>query len=126
MKILNMKNLIQTIFSSNNHNNKNQLSTINFLSLLKEKGHITVNESDKIAPGFGNFGQMYYSINSFAHKEDLFPLQKIKFENFYFPVPNNPEAFLNMIYGKNYDKFPADAGTVKHLTKNEARMLYEN
>lgn len=42
-------------------------------------------------------------------KSSIFPLKKIKFEDFCFYAPNNPHALLISEYGANYMQFPKKA-----------------
>lgn len=99
-------------------NMPNCLSTLEYFRFLREKTSITVKDSDKIALGIGNFGLMFSTIYSFATRNDLFPLKRMDFEGYQLPVPNNPEAFLNMLY-KDYKNFPKDVGIPKHLLNVE-------
>ena len=38
--------------------------------------------------------------------DEIFPLKRVKFEDYYFKCPNNPDYYLNVLYGKNYMKIP--------------------
>ncbi len=47
-------------------------------------------------------------------KDDLYPLQKVKFEDAEFWAPNHPEKFLEHRYG-NWQKFPSVIEEPRHL-----------
>jgi hypothetical protein len=34
--------------------------------------------------------------------DDIFPIQKVRFENMYICIPNDPEKIINKLYGNNY------------------------
>lgn len=40
--------------------------------------------------------------------EDIFPLKKLRFEQFSFPAPYNTDAYLRALYGARYMEFPKD------------------
>lgn len=62
-----------------------------------------------ISLGDENSSEIVYGIDTcwdiVFNKKDVFPLQRIKFEDKYFLAPNNPEALLRKMYG-DYMKLP--------------------
>ncbi len=87
---------------------------IKFFEWMVRKTNITVDKSEKIAPGIGNYGLMFYKIKRFLKPTDVFPLNRIKFEQYTLPAPANPLAFFEMLYG-DWTAFPKDAGILKHV-----------
>jgi len=50
-------------------------------------------------------------------KSDIFPLKRLDFEGFSFPVPNNYQKHLTKIYGENYMSLPPKNQRVSHSYK---------
>lgn len=48
-----------------------------------------------------NFFQLHKNEHDF---DDIFPLEKVRFENMYICIPNDPEKVLKKIYGNIYKK----------------------
>ncbi|MCQ2753661.1 MAG: LicD family protein [bacterium] len=67
--------------------------------------HNIVEYSDVIAPGMDNFDFWLYSIKALRRNTDVFPLQKIKFEDTEFYAPNDTHYYLKSIYSC-YKKIP--------------------
>lgn len=65
--------------------------------------NVSKTKTDKLIAGieFFNYNQNDYNT--------IFPLGKIKFENRYYPCPNNPKEFLKHLYGESYYKVPKSA-----------------
>lgn len=81
---------------------------------LKNNTDICEN-SDVISPGIDNADFWIYEIREVLHNRDIFPLQKMKFENTVFYAPNNPHNYLKSIYNM-YNKLPLgiDSGRIHH------------
>ncbi|MBQ7450487.1 LicD family protein [bacterium] len=93
---------------------KNCKKILEFYKPILSDKKIIDETSNKIAPGIGNFGLYYFTISHFLTREDIFPLKKIRFENYIFSCPNNPENFLSTKYG-DYTKFPKNVGIKRHI-----------
>ena len=68
-------------------------------------GENIVKESNTINIGIDNAGFQKYSIKEIVRKEDIYPLKKIKFEDWEYSVPNNYHVYLKSIYNF-YNKLP--------------------
>lgn len=85
-----------------------------FQEMERLKKQVFVSCSDKISCGIDNYGFLHYKFRGFRHKADFFPLKNLKFENYSWPTPNNPDNNLRKHYGEDYLKLPPDAGIPKH------------
>ena len=68
-------------------------------------GENIVKESNTINIGIDNAGFQKYSIKEIVRKEDIYPLKKIKFEDWEYNTPNNYHVYLKSIYNF-YNKLP--------------------
>lgn len=66
------------------------------------KNEDIVKKSNTIAPGIDNFDFYYYSIKGIRRPEDIFPLQKIQFEDTEFWAPRDTNQYLKTIYNFYY------------------------
>ncbi|MBQ7450489.1 LicD family protein [bacterium] len=89
---------------------------INYYEEILKNPDIISKNSDKITAGIGSYPLLFYNINYFLKKEDIFPLKTMQFENYELPCPNNPEKYLKMVY-KDYMKFPKDVGLQRHVVE---------
>lgn len=64
-----------------------------------------VKESDVIDAGVNNYGFYWHKMKDIIRKSDIFPLQKLKFEDWEFYAPNNANNYLKSIYNF-YNKPP--------------------
>lgn len=49
-------------------------------------------------------------------RDDIFPFKRVKFEDTYLPVPNNPDAYLRSHFGDDYMQYPPkDKRQGKHI-----------
>lgn len=48
------------------------------------------------------------NITGWMKYDDMFPLQKIQFEDKEFYAPNNPDVILNEYFGENWNSIPSD------------------
>ena len=72
-----------------------------------------VPESNTIQVGIDNYDCYLYKIKGIRRKDDIFPLQKIKFEDTEFWAPHNADAYLKTIYNF-YKKLPKNFVIAKH------------
>lgn len=101
-----IKETIQSI-----HNYKNILETY---SVWKQK--YTCKDGNIVSAGIGHHNLVYYNFYGFLSKNDIFPLKRIKFENYMLPVSNNFEKHLSTIYG-DWNSLPNDFGIQKHIER---------
>ena len=66
---------------------------------LVEKVKDKIKHCGKINEWYFNLFQLKKNEHEF---DDIFPLQKVRFENMYICIPNDPEKILEGVYGKNY------------------------
>lgn len=64
-----------------------------------------VNKSNVINAGVDNFGFYWHSVKENLRETDIFPLKKVKFEDWEFYAPNNHHNYLKSIYNF-YNKLP--------------------
>lgn len=74
---------------------------------LKESNNI-VEKSNVMAPGIDNHGFCSYSRKDIVRHNDIFPLKKVKFEDWEFYVPQNSHVYLKSLYNF-YNKIPLNA-----------------
>ena len=87
-----------------------------FFDLFKHErdtNKLFVKESNTISVGLENYDFWYYSIKGLRRKTDIFPLQKMVFEDTEFYAPNNPHEYLKTIYSY-YNKLPFDLRIGRH------------
>lgn len=63
--------------------------------------------SNVLAPGIDNHGFCSYPRKDIVRNEDIFPLKKIKFEDWEFFVPQNAHIYLKSLYNF-YNKIPLE------------------
>lgn len=78
------------------------------------KNENIVKDSDVIHAGIDNYDFYYYSIKGTRRKSDIFPLQKLQFEDTEFYAPHNPHNCLKTLY-KFYNKMPENIEVAKHI-----------
>ncbi|MEX6237725.1 LicD family protein [Providencia hangzhouensis] len=49
--------------------------------------------------------------------QDIFPLQKIEFENMFFYAPNNTHSYLSSLYGSDYMTPPSKDKRICHSSE---------
>lgn len=54
-----------------------------------------------------------HDLGKWIHKEVLFPIKRVHFENELFYIPNKPEELLSYVY-EDYSGFPDDIGILPH------------
>ncbi|MDE6662366.1 MAG: LicD family protein [Lachnospiraceae bacterium] len=84
---------------------------------VKENPMVSMEMTDHFFPGIDNFGGCpgVWQNNSWIPTKDIFPLQKVKYENKFFWAPRNMEALLRYEF-KDYMQFPDDVG-ISHFEK---------
>lgn len=82
---------------------------INRIILPLIKRSISLMSNGNLRHDFGN------GFLSLRNIKDILPLQYINFEGYSFPIPGNAQAYLNKIYGRDYESLP-------DLTKIEVHM----
>ncbi len=81
-----------------------------------------VEDSNVINAGVDNFGLYWHTVKQNLRKSDLFPLKKLKFEDWEIDVPNNPHEYLKSIYN-NYNKLPVEGIAMSnHLNTRNIKM----
>ena len=107
-------------------NKKNMCINYKEAFQMYENEHIqninVVNYSNTLNAGIDNHGFLSYSIKENVRKEDIFPLKKIKFEDWEFDSPINYNVYLKSIYN-HYDKLPKNISITKHV--NTLNWEYE-
>ena len=83
----------------------------------RENNSFFVHKSNTISVGLDNYDFWFYSIKGFRRKSDIFPLQKISFEDTEFYAPNNPHEYLKTIYSF-YNKLPLDLSIGRHSSRD--------
>ena len=76
-------------------------------------GDYIVKDSETMQAGIDNFDFYWYSMKGIRRKSDIYPLQKIKFENTEFYAPKNPHEYLKTIYNY-YNRIPMDVKIANH------------
>ena len=81
-----------------------------------------VEKSDVINAGVNNFGFYWHKMKDIIRHNDIFPLQKLKFEDWEFFAPNNPNVYLKSIYNY-YNRPPQNGITVcYHANAKEIKV----
>ena len=78
---------------------------------LKNNDIFSEEKTSRITPGIGNWAFTEFKFRGFWDYNSLYPLCPIAFESADFPGPNDPQAILEVTYGKNWMQFPNDVGT---------------
>ena len=78
---------------------------------LKDNEVYSQEPTSRITPGIGNWAFTEFRFRGFWDCSALYPIKPIIFENQELPGPNNPQALLDVTYGKNWMQFPNDVGT---------------
>lgn len=86
------------------------------------QGVNVVQESDVLNPGIDNHGFHCLTIKEIVRKEDIYPLKKIKFEDWEFYAPNNPHNYLKSIYNF-YNRLPQDGIEVANHVNTKNREI---
>ncbi len=60
------------------------------------------------------FGDSKRPVNFIWSEDDIFPLQKLTFEDFDYFAPNNTDIFLSQHFGENYLELPKFFGIITH------------
>ncbi|MBD5338811.1 MAG: LicD family protein [Bacteroides sp.] len=89
---------------------------------IQKLGHIIINSVNVILGIFQLIGKKKYirhvSPNFYSLprvKNEIFPLQRVLFENIYLPVPGNVGAYLIRLFGSNYMELPPLEKVKKHI-----------
>lgn len=95
-------------------NNRKQKLILKYLGLIwiaqkLSKYFFTSRKTDKIG-----YRHLYKNIQKI---ENIFPLNKIEFEGYKFPCPNNTEAYLKELYGDTYMELPPEKNRIWHAKK---------
>ena len=86
---------------------------------MKDKD-IFPKHSSKTAKGWGSYAINYLNRGVVIDVDKLFPLKKIQFEDTEFYTVADPDNYLRVMYGENYNSLPTNivvAKTVADLTK---------
>ena len=86
------------------------------------QGINVVQESDVLNPGIDNHGFHCFLIKEIVRKTDIYPLKKIKFEDWEFYAPNNPHNYLKSIYNF-YNKLPQNGIEVANHVNTKDREI---
>lgn len=82
----------------------------------QDKQKDIVEHSDTIWAGIDSYVFRMYKIKNIIREKDIFPLQKLPFEDCEFYAPNIPHNYLKAIYNF-YNKVPMDIQIAKHNIK---------
>ncbi len=97
---------------------KKQKNKINNFALINDylyETRVEVKDSNKIYYGIDNYDFTFLQFTDWYRKEDIFPLKKVKYENIECFIPNNPEKFLTINYGKDYMVMPQKIFLDSHI-----------
>ena len=88
-----------------------------------ETNNLTVSDSNNIQVGLDNYDFIFYTMKGMRRKTDIFPLQKIAFEDTEFWAPNNPHEYLKTLFN-NYNRIPYNVKIGGHIQiENEGEIL---
>ena len=76
-------------------------------------GGYVVKDSETMQAGIDNFDFYWYSMKEIRRKSDIYPLQKIKFEDTEFYAPKNPHEYLKTIFNF-YNQIPLNVKIANH------------
>ena len=92
----------------------------NFYEKELANENIYVKDSSVTVRSWGSYGFMRFKQITPIYKEDIFPIKRIAFEDFYFYTINKPENYFKDFFGNNYMKIPTNIRLADHI------KLYEN
>lgn len=102
------------------NNNFKQMFKLFDEELSKE--NIYVKDSNLTGYSIANYGLQFYEKPAVMKKIDIMPYKKIIFEDAEFYTLNNPEKYLEIMYGENYMNIPAMIDEAKFI-KGNARYI---
>ena len=114
-----MHNIISLQMYADKIKEKIYSSNIQFKNIFKiqqdeiNKRIDIVESSETLQAGIDNYDFYWYSMKGIRRKSDIYPEQKIKFEDTEFWAPNNPHEYLKTIFDY-YDKIPINVIIEKH------------
>ena len=76
--------------------------------------NVYANDGKLIAKCWGSYGFVNFNRTVAVKKEDIFPLQRVKYEDTEFYAPNNMEAFIGKTF-KNYMQIPVNLNLFMHM-----------
>ena len=89
-----------------------------------QKNDFIVKGSNVLQAGIDNYDFYWYKMKGIRRKSDIFPLQKMQFEDAYFYAPNNTHEYLKTSF-QNYNKIPLNTTVSKHFKFCDGRIKYE-
>ena len=92
---------------------------------LVEELRITREESPNIILGFNNFYYINYHDRHLFSKDMIFPLKKIKFENYCFYAPNHYLRYICPMY-EDIFSLPMDIASHKHINITDKKVASLN
>lgn len=94
---------------------KNKLNNFAVINDFLQNEQLEIKESDKIYYGIDNYDFTFLQFSEWYRKSDIFPLKKVAYENIECFIPNNPEKFLTINYGKDYMEMPQKIFLDSHI-----------
>lgn len=94
---------------------KNKINNFAEINEFLQKEKVEIKDSNKIYYGIDNYDFTFLQFTDWYRKEDIFPLQKVKYENIECYIPNKPEKFLTINYGKDYMEMPQKIFLDSHI-----------
>ena len=85
-----------------------------------EKGVDIKEKSDTISYGIDNLGTFRDSVKNIIRESDIYPLQKLKFEDTEFYAPANPNSVLKNEFNF-YNRIPVESLMIAHHSYVENR-----
>ena len=89
-----------------------------------QKNDFIVADSNVLQAGIDNYDFYWYTMKGIRRKIDIFPLQKIQFEDVYFYAPCNTHEYLKTSF-ENYNKIPFNITVSKHFKFLKGKVKYE-
>ncbi len=86
-----------------------------FIKLVRKMHQGWDLEKDLLVVRGAEFAEYIFSL----HIKDLLPLKELEFEGYSFLAPHNPDAYLKILYGNTYMKFPPVKDRKPHSKKIE-------
>ena len=85
-----------------------------------------VEDSNLTGYSISNYGLQFYNKPCLMTKDEIFPYRKIQFEDTEFLTLQNPERYLELMFGPNYMKLPATIDYAKFIQTNNKYLKKQN
>ena len=98
-----------------------------FINEAKHDKDIFLGQSSKTAKGWGSYAINYLNRGVVIDVDKLFPLKKIQFEDTEFYTVADPDNYLKVMYGENYNSLPTNIVVAKTVADfNEIADMCDN